>query len=190
MFIQDFLPQTSTASPRTSPMGEEFIDRFRDLLIHMKVHKAIRHQVENHPFGKRIPLDPSEALQDLSKFDFSRVRVKLVMSVPGKYTGFDQMNEYGLCRLGNLLKEEKWIAPAGQRVEGEYQVSSSYGAARQGLTFVGVFARQLHARMDRYLPPFHERQRGSRSGRPTESQRMATYESVVSQSGHGREERA
>jgi hypothetical protein len=70
----------------------------------------------------RIPLDPSEALQDLSKYDFSRVRVKLVMSVPGKYTGFDQMNEYGLCRLGNLLKEEKWVPPAGQRVEGEYQV--------------------------------------------------------------------
>lgn len=92
----------------------------------MKVHKAIRHQVESHPFGKRIPLDPSEGLQDLSKLDFSRVRVKLVMSVPGKYTGFDQMNEYGLCRLGNLLKEEKWIPNPGEKIEGEYQVGHSH----------------------------------------------------------------
>lgn len=92
----------------------------------MKAHKAVRHQVENHPFGKRIPLDPSEALQDLAKYDFSRVRVKLVMSVPGKYTGFDQINEYGLCRLGNLLKEEKWVPGSGEKIEGEYQVRSSH----------------------------------------------------------------
>lgn len=89
----------------------------------MKVHKAIRHQVEAHPTGKRIPLDPTEALQDLSEYDFSRVRVKLVMSVPGKYTGFEQMNEYGLCRLGSLLKEEQWMPSAGERIEAEYQVS-------------------------------------------------------------------
>lgn len=122
VFVQDFLPQKPT-QPQSSTLGDEFLDRFRDLLIHMKVQKAIRHQVENHPFGKGIPLDPSEALQDLSKYDFSRVRVKLVMSVPGKYTGFEQMNEYGLCRLGNLLKEEKWVPGSGEKIEGEYQVS-------------------------------------------------------------------
>lgn len=91
----------------------------------MKVHKAIKHHHEAHPFGKRIPLDPSEALQDLDNYDFSKVRVKLVMSVPGKYTGFEQMNEFGLCRLGNLLNEAKWVPPAGEKISGEYQVSLS-----------------------------------------------------------------
>jgi len=89
----------------------------------MKVHKAVKHLREAHPFGGRIPLDPSEALQDLNKYDFSKVRVKLVMSVPGKYTGFEQMNDFGLCRLGALLKEEKWVPPAGEKISGEYQVS-------------------------------------------------------------------
>jgi tyrosyl-DNA phosphodiesterase-1 len=110
-------------------MGDDFIDRFRDLLIHMKVHKAVKHLREAHPFGGRIPLDPAEALQDLNKYDFSKVRVKLVMSVPGKYTGFEQMNDFGLCRLGALLKEEKWVPSPGEKISGEYQVSStSYGS--------------------------------------------------------------
>lgn len=47
------------------------------------------------------------------------------MSVPGKYTGFEQMNEFGLCRLGHLLKEAKWVPPAGEKINGEYQVSLS-----------------------------------------------------------------
>jgi len=121
MFIQDFLPRSGPATQ--SPLGNDFLDRFRDLLIHMKVHKAVKHLREAHPFGGRIPLDPSEALQDLNKYDFSKVRVKLVMSVPGKYTGFEQMNDFGLCRLGALLKEEKWVPPAGEKISGEYQVS-------------------------------------------------------------------
>jgi tyrosyl-DNA phosphodiesterase-1 len=122
VFVQDFLPRSGSATP-TTPLGDDFLERFRDLLIHMKVHKAIKHLHEEHPFGKRITLDPSEALQDLSNHDFSKVRVKLVMSVPGKYTGFDQMDEYGLCRLGSLLKEEKWVPGLGKKIVGEYQVS-------------------------------------------------------------------
>lgn len=97
----------------------------------MKVHKAVKHLKESHPFGKRIPLDPSEALQDLSNYDFSKVRVKLVMSVPGKYTGFDQMNAFGLCRLGNLLKEAKWAPSTGEKIVGEYQVSQSCRSFRR-----------------------------------------------------------
>jgi len=122
VFIQDFLPGAGAVTP-TSPLGDDFLERFRDLLIHMKVHKAIKHLHKEHPYGKRIPLDPSQALQDLSNYDFSKVRVKLVMSVPQKYTGFDQMNEYGLCRLGSLLKEAKWAPGPGEKIVGEYQVS-------------------------------------------------------------------
>lgn len=155
----------------------------------MKVHKAIRHHVESHPFGKRIPLDPSEALQDLSKYDFSRVRVKLVMSVPGKYTGFDQMNEYGLCRLGSLLKEESWVPPAGERVEGEYQVST-YNAWPGCTDLAGLVAWQLYARVDRYVSSIHEWPRRARSGRQTESERMAADEGPLSQLGNSQEERA
>jgi tyrosyl-DNA phosphodiesterase-1 len=90
----------------------------------MKVHKALKHLQESHPGGKRIPLDPSAQLEDLSKYDFSKVRVKLVMSVPGKYTGLDAMNEYGLCRLGSAIKEAKWVPPTGEKLWGEYQVST------------------------------------------------------------------
>jgi tyrosyl-DNA phosphodiesterase-1 len=144
VFIQDFLPSPPTMTPSyaSSPMGDDFLERFRDLLIHMKVHKAVKHLKEAHPFGSRIPLDPSEALQDLSKYDFSRVRVKLVMSVPGKYTGFDQVNEYGLARLGHLLKASEWVAPAGERVLGEYQVSRPFTFPCRKL-MIGVVTGQL-----------------------------------------------
>jgi tyrosyl-DNA phosphodiesterase-1 len=97
----------------------------------MKVHKAIKHLQESHPGGKSIPLDASAQLEDLSRFDFSKVRVKLVMSVPGKYTGFDAMNEYGLCRLGSAIKEARWVPPTGEKLLGEYQVSTN---DRSGIT--------------------------------------------------------
>lgn len=122
VFIQDFLPGAGAVTP-TSSLGDDFLERFRDLLIHMKVHKAIKHLHKEHPYGKQIPLDPFQALQDLSNYDFSKVRVKLVMSVPKTYTGFDKMNEYGLCRLGALLKEAKWASGPGEKIVGEYQVS-------------------------------------------------------------------
>ena len=44
------------------------------------------------------------------------------MSVPGNYTGFDKVDDFGLCRLGKVLNEEGWRPTQGEVVKAEFQV--------------------------------------------------------------------
>jgi tyrosyl-DNA phosphodiesterase-1 len=64
----------------------------------------------------------SPALDNLAHWDWSRVRVQLVMSIPGKYEGIDKMDEVGLCRLGSALASKGWRPKAGEVVKVEFQV--------------------------------------------------------------------
>ena len=50
------------------------------------------------------------------------MKVRLVMSVPGNYNGVDQVDEFGLCRLGKVLSDEHWLASSGEVVKAEFQV--------------------------------------------------------------------
>lgn len=49
------------------------------------------------------------------------------MSIPGSYTGFGQggIDRFGLCRLGEIINGEGWVAAKGERVVVEYQVCHS-----------------------------------------------------------------
>ena len=88
----------------------------------MKVHKAVRYLQANHSAGSAIPPEATGDFELLSNYDWSRVAVRLVMSVPGYYGGWDEADKFGLCRLGKVLKEEGWVPGRGERVSTEYQV--------------------------------------------------------------------
>lgn len=122
VFVQDFL---RSPKPAIAAGPNDFADRFRFLFIHLKVHKALRHLIKQHRLGSDIPFSPEEGFEDMNAYDWSRVRVRLVMSVPGTYTGWDEMDDFGQCRIGRLLSDEGWKPTRGQRVVAEYQVSST-----------------------------------------------------------------
>ena len=122
VFVQDFLPVSPSSIPYPTSLSQDFPQRFRFLFVHLKVHKALRHLIKTHPSGGQIPLHPDEGFEDMAKYDWSRVKVGLVMSVPGNYSGLNQLDEYGLCRLGKLLSDEGWRPKTGEVVQAEYQV--------------------------------------------------------------------
>ncbi|WVQ83069.1 hypothetical protein IAT38_005207 [Cryptococcus sp. DSM 104549] len=125
VFVQDFMPL-----PQPIPeLREDYLQhdlpiQFRYLFEHTRVNYAIKHHVKNHPLGSKIPFTHENDFADLKKYDWSRVRCKVVMSVSGVYQGFEEIEQFGMCRLGQLLREEKWMPQEGERVVAEYQGSS------------------------------------------------------------------
>lgn len=99
--------------------------QFSRLFIHLKLHKALRFLIENHQRGAQIPFTHKDGFADMAKWDWSRVKVRLVMSVPGTYTGPAEVDQYGICRLGHILRSHKWVPQSGERLVAEYQVSSA-----------------------------------------------------------------
>lgn len=87
----------------------------------------MKYFLAEHPRGQTIPYDSFRNFQ--TYFDWSRVAVRLVMSIPGNYQDssadreFTNMSKYGICRLGKVLHEEGWKPQKGERVVAEYQVS-------------------------------------------------------------------
>lgn len=65
---------------------------------------------------------PIQKLSDLRSWDFTKVKVRLVASVPAKKTGGD-FETIGHARLGKLIREAGWTAAKGKRTILECQVS-------------------------------------------------------------------
>nr|XP_031864193.1 uncharacterized protein CI109_000105 [Kwoniella shandongensis]KAA5531265.1 hypothetical protein CI109_000105 [Kwoniella shandongensis] len=124
IFVQDFLPLPKPVSFRENYLPHDLPQQFRDLFVHTRVHTAIRHIIANHPNGTSISFKPDDGFADMTKYDWSKVKVRLVMSVPGTYTGHDKLDGYGMCRLGKVLSEEGWVPQAGEKVSAEFQGSS------------------------------------------------------------------
>ena len=121
--MQDFLPKRNYNAASPPPLTEDFPIRFRALFIHLKVHKALRYLRDNHAAGSNMGLTPDNGFEDMSKWDWSKVKVRLVMSIPGTYSGAEKMEELGLSRLGSALNGSGWRAKPGDIVKVEYQVS-------------------------------------------------------------------
>lgn len=64
--------------------------------------------------------DPDFA--DMQKWDWSRVTVRLVMSIPGAYEGWEEMDRWGMCRIGRIVRDEGWRPVKGEKAVVEYQV--------------------------------------------------------------------
>lgn len=126
IFIQDFLPKGRTlrgdVNEAPSSNLPDFPDQFSQLFRHLKIYKAIRRLAETHPNGQHIPISADESFAEFDKYDWSKVRVRLVMSIPGVYRGFDKMSERGICRVAKVVEEEGWGPGKGERVVAEYQV--------------------------------------------------------------------
>lgn len=122
IFIQDFLPHTPSPL-REGHLPHDLPLQFRHLFAHTKVHKALKYLIDNHPNGAQIPFSPADGFAALEGYDWSRVKVRLVMSIPGTYDGWDEMDRWGMCRLGAVLREERWRAGKGEKTVTEYQVS-------------------------------------------------------------------
>ncbi|TXT13549.1 hypothetical protein VHUM_00916 [Vanrija humicola] len=126
VFVQDFLEKKKSGSLKGKEAElPDFPAQFVWLFAHLKVPKALKFLAEHHPFGSRIPIQHSDtSFADLSKYDWSRVQVRIVMSVAGVYKGFDKMVQFGSCRLGKVIAEEAWTPSKGERLVAEYQGSS------------------------------------------------------------------
>lgn len=104
--------------------GHGFPLEFKRLFLHLKLQKALRFLREHHSQRGDIPFSHEDGFAAMAKWDWSRVKVKLVMSVPGTYEGSDQMELYGICRLGKVLREQGWTPGSGDKLVAEYQVRS------------------------------------------------------------------
>ncbi|WRT67770.1 uncharacterized protein IL334_004743 [Kwoniella shivajii] len=124
IFVQDFLPLPSSRPLRPEHMPHDFPLQFSRLFTHTRVHTALRHLLHNHPNGSKIPFKPDENFADMGKYDWSKVKVRIVMSVPGYYTGHEEINKYGISRLGKVLNEQGWIPKSGEKLDAEFQGSS------------------------------------------------------------------
>lgn len=125
IFIQDFLKQGRTLeskSSETSTSLPDFPDQFRRLFSHLKIHKALRFLTSGHPEGQSMPISSDQSFADFGQYDWSRVQVRLVMSIPGVYNGLSKMATSGIGRLATVLEEEGWKPQPGDRVVAEYQV--------------------------------------------------------------------
>jgi tyrosyl-DNA phosphodiesterase-1 len=116
------LPIQSPADPFPTRFAKDFLYQFRDLFVHLKVHKALRYLNETHPRHPSIPFTVGDEMEDLKKWDWSRVKVRLVLSIPGTYEGTGNMKQFGICRLGSVLEEEKWVPGKAEIVKAEFQV--------------------------------------------------------------------
>ena len=103
-------------------MARDFPVRFRYLFKHLKIHKALHFLKTEHPKGSTLPFTSREAFDDLFKWDWSKVKVKVVMSIPGTYTGADKMADFGICRIGAVVNDQGWVPRKGEMVKAEYQV--------------------------------------------------------------------
>lgn len=122
VFVQDVLPNKVGHSPDWHL--PDFPQQFADLFKHLKIHKGIEFMRQKHPLGKQVPISSDPSFTDFGKWDWSRVKARLVISIAGKYEGFHDMSKWGIGRLGQVVQEEGWLPGAGERVVAEYQVSS------------------------------------------------------------------
>ncbi|KAL7423162.1 hypothetical protein Q5752_002462 [Cryptotrichosporon argae] len=122
IFVQDFLPLGRSDMP---PNGlPDFPAQFSWLFTNLKVHKALQALRNNHPFGSLLPFSEANDFADMAKYDWSRVHVRIVMSVAGYFKGPEDMLQSGTPRLAHVLDEEGWRPQADEQVVLEYQGSS------------------------------------------------------------------
>ena len=125
VFVQDFLRKSPHDDTITLAYPlPDFPGQFRYLFGHLKVHKAMRFLTEHHPQGEEIPLLHDDGFASMARWDWSRVKVKIVMSIPGTYNGLDNMDQFGQSRLGKVISDNGWRPKSGEIVRAEYQVSS------------------------------------------------------------------
>jgi tyrosyl-DNA phosphodiesterase-1 len=125
-------------------------NQFKFLFVHLKVHKALKWLTDNHPSRAGISFSANNGFQDMETYDWSRVKVAVVMSVPGTYDGPEQMDQFGICRLGRVLCDQGWKPKLGEKTVAEFQVSPTISQHFPLATvdeIVGVITRSILYRL-------------------------------------------
>ncbi|OCF43592.1 hypothetical protein I317_02610 [Kwoniella heveanensis CBS 569] len=124
VFVQDFLPLVAPIPLVASNTTHDFPLQFARLFTHLRIHTGLRNLIRHHPAGSAIPFTPENNFADLAKYDWSKVRVRIVMSIPGQYTGHEEIGKLGISRLGKVLNEQGWVPRSGEKLDVEFQGSS------------------------------------------------------------------
>lgn len=84
-----------------------------------------------HAYGSRLTQYPNSPLgpwiKDLAAHDFSLVRVYLIGSVSGRYTG-SNMKDFGHVKLGEVLRRNSIEKPSSWPIVGQFSSVGSLGA--------------------------------------------------------------
>lgn len=118
MFVQDFLPLPAPVDLSPSTPSHDFALQFKELFTHIKLGRALGRFAKSQP----VPLRSTDNWESMNKWDWSRVTVKLVMSIPGKWQGKDA-SKYGFTRLGEVVLSSGWSVGSDERVVADFQVS-------------------------------------------------------------------
>lgn len=65
------------------------------------------------------------------------------MSVPGNYSGLNEVDEFGLCRLGKVLHDEGWRPSSGEVVQAEFQVRAYSAGSWKADRSLGILVGDL-----------------------------------------------
>lgn len=117
VFVQDFLPLSNPQPLSAVDPAHDFPLQFKQLFAHIKLSKALARFAKTRP----VPLRSTNDWEAMGNWDWSRVTVRLVLSVAGKYSGPD-VARYGISRLGQVVKDAGWSVGRDERVVAEYQV--------------------------------------------------------------------
>ncbi|WVQ96684.1 hypothetical protein IAU59_003790 [Kwoniella sp. CBS 9459] len=124
VFVQDFLPLATSLPLMETNTAHDLPLQFSRLFTHIRIHTGLRNLIRHHPAGSAIPFSPEKDFADMAKYDWSRVQVRIVMSIPGNYTGHDDISKFGISRLGKILNEQRWVPKSDEKLDVEFQGSS------------------------------------------------------------------
>jgi hypothetical protein len=117
--VQDLPPlnsASSTPAPSASRLDEPFCVSLQRTLRALNVQPALNLMLREHP---HLPL---KSIDDLSRWDWSKVKARLIPSLAGKHTGWHEVLKNGHPRLMAALRSLGLRAGKGREVVIECQV--------------------------------------------------------------------
>lgn len=120
VWLQDF-PLISTPPPSTlAPFGVTFQGTLRTLLSTLNITPGLMSLSVSDLGGVHLPFTSLNDL--LTPYDFSKVQVSLVMSIPGKHEGWKHVLTVGHTGLMSAVRHIGAQCPGGKALTLEYQV--------------------------------------------------------------------
>ncbi|KAF8305783.1 hypothetical protein DL93DRAFT_2089276 [Clavulina sp. PMI_390] len=122
VWVQDFAIKSAINSNPSPPLATRFTTTLANLLTHQRVHSALQSLSAASLLPPTLPTTSITAL--LSLFDFSRVKVALVASIPGKYDGWPAVMSVGHTGLMSTVNDLGMKVPKGSELSLDYLTSS------------------------------------------------------------------
>ncbi|CED82726.1 Tyrosyl-DNA phosphodiesterase [Phaffia rhodozyma] len=102
VWMQDFMPLPD--GPPQDTDRSDFGQQWEFVLQSLGVDKTLDMMSKMH---LKIPITQ---LSHIHRYNFGKVTIRLVASVRGTRTGWNEVEKAGVARLGKIIREERWIA--------------------------------------------------------------------------------